>query len=286
MSNARSKESGMRNLWLGIIGLAAASTANAAMVTFTLSYNDDGTGGGPGSSPNNFAVYADVTTDTAGGAGANGGLFAFGVDLVSAANAGIIDTTNANFGKANLTYVQMMAPSVIYRKTGSPNKFAGIGAGISEDTTAGKISGLPDLARGTDATGNLVAAYGFGQETGDMTQWKPTGYTTTVDNNTNAPGTAYNAHFLLGIGGWDGTAPNKPKWQVGSVDNKSSVYLDRVRNLAATPPKTGFESVIQVPDLKTAGDVTGRNFVGLANTADAGTPTNVAVGGSIAVTGS
>src|SRR5258705_11393701 len=107
MSNARSKESGMRNLWLGIIGLAAASTANAAVVTFTLSYNDDGFGN---PTPNNFAVYADVTQDAGGGAGANGGLFAYGVDLASAANAGILDTANPNFGKANLSYIENLTP--------------------------------------------------------------------------------------------------------------------------------------------------------------------------------
>ena len=64
----------MRKLWLGVIGVAAASTANAAIVTFTMSYNDDGGGGGAGSAPGVFAVYATDSAD-------NGGIFGLGLDL-------------------------------------------------------------------------------------------------------------------------------------------------------------------------------------------------------------
>src|SRR4051812_44224816 len=111
MSNARSKESGMRKLWLGIIGLAAASTTQAAVVTYTLSLNDDGFGnGGATSTPGSFAVYADVSPD-------NSGLFAFGVDLTD----GPID------------FIANMTPQGQFRKTGSPTKFVGFSAGVTED---------------------------------------------------------------------------------------------------------------------------------------------------------
>src|SRR6266568_6095166 len=104
MSNARSKESDMRKFWLGILGLAAASTANAAVVTFTLALNDDGFGnGGAASTPGSFAVYADVST------GDNSGLFAFGVDMTD----------------GPISFIANMSPQGQFRKTGSPTKFVG-----------------------------------------------------------------------------------------------------------------------------------------------------------------
>src|SRR5437763_1254655 len=120
MSNARSKESGMRKLWLGIIGLAAASTANAAVVTYTIQYHDDGTGtptaaNADGSVP--FAVYADVST------GDNAGLFAFGVDM------------NGTFpGLFN------EVPAAKYTKKASTTFVAGFTAGVTQDPVAGKLS--------------------------------------------------------------------------------------------------------------------------------------------------
>src|SRR4051794_4790023 len=80
MSNARSKESGMWKLWLGIIGLAAASTANAAVVTYTLSMHEAATGAVTAN--NNFVIYATVSQ------GDNAGLFAYGVDLKGTGDAG------------------------------------------------------------------------------------------------------------------------------------------------------------------------------------------------------
>src|SRR5258706_11419865 len=108
MSNARSKESGMRKLWLGIIGLAAASTANAAVVTYTLAVHDDGSGTATptqadGTVP--FAVYADVST------GDNAGLFGFGVDM-----------------SGSFDLILNMTPAAKYTKTLSQAKFAGFTA--------------------------------------------------------------------------------------------------------------------------------------------------------------
>src|SRR6266850_1873871 len=79
MSNARSKESGMKKFWLGIIGLAAASTANAAVVTFTLSLNEGSTGLAVA---NSYAVYATVSQ------GDNFGLFGYGVDMTLPSEGG------------------------------------------------------------------------------------------------------------------------------------------------------------------------------------------------------
>src|SRR5262245_6386991 len=80
MSNARSKESGMKKLWLGIVGLAAASTANAAVVTFTLSVHE--AANGTVTAASQYAIYATVSQ------GDNSGLFAYGVDLKGTADAG------------------------------------------------------------------------------------------------------------------------------------------------------------------------------------------------------
>jgi len=91
----------MKKLWLGIIGLAAATTANAAVVTLTLSLNDDGSGA---SAPGSFAVYADVSQ------GDNSGLFAFGVDLTDAMLARAQDRIKGN-GWSNVSLVQADAAS-------------------------------------------------------------------------------------------------------------------------------------------------------------------------------
>src|SRR5258706_12998890 len=137
MSNARSKESGMRKLWLGIIGLAAASTVSANVVTFTLSVNDDGSGT---ATANSFAVYAEASSDTAG-------LFGWGVDL-----AGPIDG------------VFVLGPAASYTKVGQQTKTAGFTTGVTEDTANAKISGVTDLGAGL----KLIPVYGFGQTGGHL----------------------------------------------------------------------------------------------------------------------
>src|SRR6266480_4830428 len=173
MSNARLKESGMRKLWLGILGLAAASTANAAVVTYTLSYNDDGSGGGAGSAPGVFAVYATDTSD-------NGGIFGMGVDLT-----GPID------------FLGNMLQGVSWKKTTIPTntKYAGMLAGFATDPVAFKVSGLQDLSDGTD----MIPVSGLGQVGGDLSTLKPDAqHTAFTDLNGN--GTAYNANLLVVVG--------------------------------------------------------------------------------------
>ncbi|HEV8377832.1 MAG TPA: PEP-CTERM sorting domain-containing protein, partial [Tepidisphaeraceae bacterium] len=102
-----------------------------------------------------------------------------------------------------------------------------------------------------------------------------------VDTNPNAPGSIYNGHFLLGIGQYHGPA-SAFKWDT-SVDNKASVYTDRVQD-ANGAVHSAIATSLQLK-VNILGEPIGRNFVGLANTADAGTPTNVAVGQQITVTG-
>ncbi|HEV8377834.1 MAG TPA: PEP-CTERM sorting domain-containing protein [Tepidisphaeraceae bacterium] len=180
------------------LALLLAGWARGATVKFWLSPNDDGFGnGGAASTPGMFAIYADVSLD-------NGGLFAFGVDLAD----GPID------------FIANLAPQGQFRRTGSPTKFVGFGAGVTEDAAAGKVSGLPDLAKGT----NLIPAYGFGQVGGDLNSLKPSSYGNYVDTNPNAPGSVYNAHLLLAVGAYHGPA-SELRWAT-SVDNKASVYDD------------------------------------------------------------
>src|SRR5688572_2909557 len=72
MSNARSKESGMKKFWMGIVGLAAATTTANAAVLFTMSLDDNGAGV---ATAGQWAVYASVSADSQG-------LYGFGVDLL------------------------------------------------------------------------------------------------------------------------------------------------------------------------------------------------------------
>jgi len=237
----------MRKLWLGIVGLAAASTANAAVVTYTIQYHDDGTGtptaaNADGSVP--FAVYADVNT------GDNAGLFAFGVDM-------------------NGTFSGLFNEAVAakYTKKASTTFVAGFTAGVTQDPVAGKISGLPDLAQGS----SLIPIYGFGQGNGDLstTPPKPVGYTWN-DASINADaGSVYAKHLLLGVGSYTGT---KPTVDMTSVDTKASVYVTN----------SGTANVI-VPVQAVAVDIGGGTAaILISGTLD---HANVATGGAITVTG-
>src|SRR3954469_812721 len=142
MSNARSKESGMRKLWLGIIGLAAASTANAAVVVYTLSVNESATGT---VTPGRYTVYATVSQ------GDNDGLFAFGLDMkgTGAGEGGPAGFTVVNRSPNGKFDVDPTDPNYdpgnVY-----PTKYAGYGTGRGASPVTGIISGVTDLAKGTD----------------------------------------------------------------------------------------------------------------------------------------
>jgi len=233
--------------WLlaGALAGALACGVKGATVTFTLSLDDDGTGpvcAGLLGHERPFAIYADVSAD-------NEGLFAFRADL-----------------QGNINTLYNMAPQATYSKPSSPTKYAGFSV-VQEDVSTGKIAGLPDLAKGT----NLIPVYGFGQSDGDMRSVTPSGYTYN-DNNFNAAGPVYKAHFLLGKGTYQIASP--PSWDTSSVDNAASVYVNR----------TGTSNAIAQVNLDTTHiiadcfDNFGFNFQPLG--------ANQAVGGAITVSGS
>jgi len=185
----------MRKLWLGIIGLAAASTANAAVVTYTLSLNDNGTGT---VTPNNFAVYVQTSP------GDNAGLFGFGVDL-----------------SGTFTTLLNRSNGIIMEDGNNPGvdpKSLGFTVGRTQDLAAGKFSGLQDLGAGT----GLIPIYGIGQAAGKLGDRAPANYDT-VTSTFGGGNTAYPAKFLLGRGVWTGGLPS---FDTASVDSKASVYVN------------------------------------------------------------
>jgi len=237
----------MRKLWLGVIGVAAASTANAAIVTYTMSYNDDGGGGGAGSAPGVFAVYATDTSD-------NGGIFGLGLDL-----QGPID------------FLGNTLQGVSWKKTTVPTntKYAGMLAGFATDAAAFKISGLQDLSKGTD----MIPVRGLGQVNGDLATLKPDAqHTQFTDLNGN--GTVYNSNLLIAVGTvLAGADIHNIKFERTSVDNVASVWQD----------SSGTGTANFKADLKYVGDVSAQDVFTVAGTA-AGTPR--ATDGKIVVTGS
>src|SRR4051812_19196941 len=159
MSIARSKESGMRKLWLGIIGLAAASTANAAVVTYTLSLHESATG--TVVSTNQFVVYATVSQAD------NSGLFAFGLDLKGTGDAGGPTALSVTNRTPNGSWDT--DPSDPNNDFGVYTKNSGFGTGRGAAGTTGVVSGVQDLAKGSD----LVPLFGYGQVAHKMDDFRP-----------------------------------------------------------------------------------------------------------------
>src|ERR1051325_3307466 len=166
MSNARSKESGMRKLWLGIIGLAAASTANAAVVTYTLSLHETATGAV--TTAQQYVVYATVSQ------GDNGGLFAFGVDLKGQGEPG--GPTGMTVTGRSPTGQWDTDPNDPNNDGGVYTKFGGFSTGRNASNTTGIISGVQDLAK-SDPSGNtpgdLVRVFRSGQAAHKMDDFRP-----------------------------------------------------------------------------------------------------------------
>jgi hypothetical protein len=181
----------MRKLWLGIIGLAAAATANAATVTYTLSLNDNGAGV---LTPNNWAVYAEASPDS-------GGLFAYGVDLTG------------TFG----TFLNRGNGVIMEDSDGTgESRSLGFTVGRTQDAANGKFSGLQDLGAGA----SLIPVYGIGQRNDDLDNYIPADFET--QTSVFGAGRAnYTTKFLLGRGTWTGAAP---AFQAGSVDLKASTW--------------------------------------------------------------
>jgi len=273
----------MRKLWLGIIGLAAASTANAAVVTYTLSLHESATGAVTAN--NQFAIYATVSP------GDNAGLFAYGVDLKGTGDVGgpttltpanrtpsgkwDVDQTDANYDPGN-----------VY-----PTKFGGYGAGRSAVGTTGIISGVTDLSKGAD----LVPVFGVGQVSHKMDDFRPAPDQSTgvpvaygayvPDSGSDGGATAYGnpsnpagasvivpaGSVRIATGSWTGAAPSIEQlsvntkasvWKVShpnNTENDIATLQFAFRDLAGGGPATSLTGVVSNP--------------------------NQAVGGSIAVTG-
>jgi hypothetical protein len=251
----------MRKLWLGIIGLAAASTANAAVVTYTMSYDDFGAGTPVAGS---WAVYASVSPDSAG-------LFAFGVDLAPGAGGTIATLANRANG------------AVMTDSSTDEQLNVGFTTGRTQDLAAGKFSGLGDLGAGAA----MKPIYGFGQHVDKLDNYIPAnfdvqsatfggGRAVNYGTETYTPpgGTARNM-FLVGRGTY--TGPNGPVFETGSVDSKASVYVSNATGTQNVIAQLVYDTRDLIPSATT-------RFT-LDAAAAAGT-TNQAVGGSIAVTGS
>ena len=275
----------MRKLWLGIIGLAAASTANAAVVTYTLSLHESATGAV--TAANQFVVYATVSQ------GDNAGLFAYGVDLKGTGDAGGPTTlTLANRTPSGKWDVDQGDPNYdpgnVY-----PTKFAGYGAGRSALGTTGIVSGVTDLSKG----GDLVPVFGIGQNSHKVDEFRPapdqsTGVPVayapyTPDSGTDGGATAYGnpsnpagapviipaGSVRVATGSWTGTAPSIENL---SVNTKASVWK------VSHPTNTENEIATLQFAFRDLVTPTGVDYVAL-NGALKGQ--NQAVGGAIAVTG-
>jgi len=273
----------MRKLWLGIIGLAAASTANAAVVTYTLSLHE--TAAGASTNLSQFVIYATVSQ------GDNSGLFAYGVDLKGTGDAGgpttlsLVNRTPSgkwDVDQADTNY----DPSNVY-----PTKFGGFGAGRNAAGPTGIISGVTDLSKGAD----LNQVYGIGQTAHKMDDFRPapdqsTGVPFTYgpyvpDSGSDGGATAYGnpsnpatatliipaGSVRIATGTWTGTAPSI---ETLSVNTKASVW--KLSHPAGTENEI---ATLQFAFRDLAGGAT-------ASVGPTATNANQAVGGSIAITGS
>jgi len=169
----------MKKLWLGILGLAVASTAQAAVVTFTLSLHEGTTGAATAAST--FAVWATASAD-------NAGLYAYGVDMKTSdpSEGGIITRSSLVNRTANGSWTIDDADPNYNGDWDAAGGYAvksggfGTGRGVSAGPAPGPfgvVSGVQDLAKEP----NLVKLYHAGQ-TGfggnmDVAGPKPAAYT-------------------------------------------------------------------------------------------------------------
>jgi len=273
----------MKKLWLGIIGLAAASTTQAAIVTLTFSAHEGVNG--LTAATNSWALYATVSQ------GDNSGLFAYGVDLTGTGDAG---------GPTALTIVNRTPTGTWDIDDTSANydggvyntKFGGFGTGRGASTVTGVVSGVQDLAKDVD----LVRIYNIGQVEHHMDDFRPAPADGSLgpipykaylgaSQTDGGPATGQNPYghpatlsptvpagaVRIASGTWTGTMPSI---QTASVNTKASVW-----KLGTTTDQSEVATLqFAFRDIGTppANDVT------LGPTA---TQPNVATGGAIIVTG-
>jgi hypothetical protein len=157
----------MRKFCLAILALAAASTAHAAVVTFTFSPHEGASG--LTTATNAFAIYATVSQ------GDNSGLFSYSLDLTGTGDPG---------GPTTLTLANRTPTGIWDIDDTSANydggvyytKFGGFGSGRGASGFTGVVSGVQDLAKDTD----LVRIYGVGQVAHRMDDFRPPDATGTL----------------------------------------------------------------------------------------------------------
>jgi hypothetical protein len=243
----------MRKLLRGIIALAAASTANAATVTYTMSIHES-----PACavSTNAFTLYATVSQ------GDNDGLFGIAVNLRGQGEGGGPATmTLVNRTPAGKWSIDTSDPD--YDGGAYPDKTIGFTAARSASNTTGIVGGIQDLIQGAnppDGTpGNLVRLYHFGQTALDINTRKPapatngTGqpvsygnYSPLPNSDVIVPSNPCNRAGVLTLpagtariatGTWTGIAPSidttsvntkASVWRLGTEANEANhIFLDR-----------------------------------------------------------
>jgi len=211
----------MKKLWLGIIGLAAASTAHAAIVTYTLSINESPTGTVV---LNSFVVWASVST------GDNSGLATYGVDLntgTGETGPAVTITQRSPGGSWDVNDQDPnFDPSAAY-----PQKTGGFTL-VRQSNAQGVYSGSQDLLRTPDFDMHKVV--GMGQTAGSMATIVPT-----PAQNADGTTVAYGPyHTLSGANTPYGTATNRSGVQVlaaGSIRLFSGTVTSGLANLQIQP---------------------------------------------------
>jgi hypothetical protein len=272
----------MRKIMASVVAMVLASSAKAAVVTYTLNLHE-GTNGLTTCS-NAFAVYATVSQ------GDNAGLFAYGVDLKGTGDAGGPTTmTLVNRTPTGTWDIDDTDPN--YDGGVYPTKYGGFGTGRGASAVTGVVSGVQDLAKDTD----LVRVYGFGQTSHKMDDFRPAPADGSLGpipykpyvgaSNTDGGGTPYGnppnpggvlvlpaGSLRIATGTWTGAAPSI---ETLSVNTKASVWKLNHPNGTENEIATlafAFRDIVPVVSMASL----------------SGTPAyaNQAVGGSIAVSGS
>ena len=222
----------MRKILAAIAGVVLASSANAASVTFTLSFNESATGA---VAPGQFAIYATVSK------GDNDGLMAFGVDLLGSGQVG---------GPVGLTLISRTPNGTFDVDPTDPNfnpgevystQFIGFSTGRGATASTGIISGVQDLPKGGQDAMNI---YGAGQVVHAMNDFRPPpntssgvpvrygGYVPTNAGTDNPIGNPFNRNGVmllpegsmrLATGTYDVGGP-LPTFELGSPNLKASVW--------------------------------------------------------------
>jgi len=150
----------------GVLGLAASSSVNGAVVTYFLNLHESASG--QVTTANQFAIWVSVSQND------NAGLFAFGVDLKGQGEPG---------GPTTMTLVNRSPVGTFDVDENDANydggvytKFIGFGTGRGASNSTGVVSGVQDLAKSDSSgqtPGDLIRLYGFGQVAHRLDDFRP-----------------------------------------------------------------------------------------------------------------